>query len=177
MISTEQRTYINTLHEFSVWRGNSMYARYPVRRFSVGSVYLHGWRTHRIWRTATTPSMTSMLARNSDKPEEITSVLSIILWEAATIEAAHDHLMDVLADMQSTAITRNRQREIGDVLFTLADTMFLFARSNLVVLVRNAGPTVLSLGEVAGTIDFAIVRHLEKNGAPPLSGSSSSPTS
>jgi len=105
-----------------------------------------------------------MIVRSGDKLDEITSAASIVLWECASVDVAHDQLLDVLCEMQSNAITRDRQREIGDVSFSLADAMFLFARANLVVLVRNAGPQVLSLEEMASTIDSAILRHLQKAG-------------
>lgn len=166
MISNEQRKYAEKVYESSIWRGQSPYAQRLIRHFGLGSIYLHSWRHHRIWRNLSTPASTGMILRSGDKPHEITAVVSIMLWECTGVEAAHDQLLDILAEMQSNAIKRNRQYEIGDILFTLADSMFIFARANLVVLIRNASPNVLSLGELASTIDFAILRNLQKDQAP-----------
>jgi hypothetical protein len=169
MISNEQRACIENLYEAQGWRGQSPYAASPIRHFALGAIYLHGWRLHRLWRNQSPQASTGMIVRAGDKLDEITSVASILLWESASVSAAHDQLLAVLCEMQSNAIKRNRQREVGDVLFSLADTMFLFARANLVVLIRNAGSQVLSLGEMAGTIDVAILRHLQK-GQPAKAG-------
>jgi hypothetical protein len=165
MISDEQRKYIEKLYEASSWHGQSPYTGHPIRHFGLGSIYLHSWRHHRIWRTLSTPPATGMILRAGDKPYDITSAVSIMLWECSDVQNAHDQLLDILAEMQSNTVKRNRQREIGDVLFTLADTMFVFARANLVVLIRNAGANVLSLGELASSIDFAIMRNLQKSQA------------
>lgn len=164
MISNEQRVFIANHYGVQSWRGESPYAASPIRHFALSAIYLHGWRLHRLWRNPSPPISTGMIVRSGDKLDEITSAASIVLWECASVDVAHDQLLDVLCEMQSNAITRDRQREIGDVSFSLADAMFLFARANLVVLVRNAGPQVLSLEEMASTIDSAILRHLQKAG-------------
>jgi hypothetical protein len=163
MISNEQRVFIENLYGAQSWRGESPYAASPIRHFALSAIYLHGWRLHRIWRNQSPPISTGMIVRAGDKLDEITSAASILLWECASTDVAHDQLLAVLCEMQSNAITRDRQHKIGDVSFSLGDAMFLFARANLVVLVRNAGPQILSLKEMAGTIDSAILRHLQKD--------------
>lgn len=163
MTSNEQRAFLETLHETQTWFGQSPHAGRTVRHFALGAVYLHGWRLHRLWRNQTPPPSTGIIVRAGDKLDEITSAASVLLWECSGLNPAHEQVLTVLGEVQSNSVKRNHQREIGDVLFTLADTMFLFARANLVVLIRNAGPQVLSLGEIASTIDFAILRHLQKS--------------
>jgi hypothetical protein len=162
MISNEQRAFIENLHAAQGWHGKSSYAASPIRHFALSAIYLHGWRLHRLWRNPSPPVSTGMIVRAGDKLDEIASAASLILWECANVNVAHDHLLAVLCEIQSNAIKRDRQSEIGDVLFTLADAVFLFARANLVVFVRNAGPQVLNLREMAGTIDSAILRHVQK---------------
>lgn len=162
MISNEQRAFIENLYGAQSWHGECSYVGSPIRHFALSAIYLHGWRLHRLWRTQSPPISTGMIVRAGDKLDEITSVASIVLWECASIDVAHDQLLDVLCEMQSNAIKRDHQHKIGDVSFSLADAMFLFARANLAVLVRNAGPHVLNLREMAGTIDSAILRHLQK---------------
>lgn len=103
-----------------------------------------------------------MIVRAGEKLDEITSVASIVLWECVNVNDAHDQLITVLCEIQSDAIKRDHQRNVGDIVFSLADSMIVFARANLVVFIRNAGSHILSLGEIAGTIDAAILRHLHK---------------
>src|SRR2546423_2365703 len=90
MLSDEQRKYVERLFEASSWHGQSTYAQRPIRHFGLGSIYFHSWRHHRIWRTPSTPPATGMILRAGDKPDGITAVVSIILWECNGITAAHD---------------------------------------------------------------------------------------
>jgi len=47
------------------------------------------------------------------------------------------------------------------VAFHLANTMVTFARANLVVVIRNAGRTIVPVGTVARDLDAQIQRMLE----------------
>ena len=59
--------------------------------------------------------------------ENLNELLAVDLFECASIKAAHDH------------------------------TMVLFSRANMVVLVRNAGPTIVPDNSVAREIDLLLV--------------------
>jgi hypothetical protein len=48
----------------------------------------------------------------------------------------------------------------GDVAFGLANTMITFARANLVVVIRNAGPKIVPVGTIARELDTQIQRRL-----------------
>jgi hypothetical protein len=62
----------------------------------------------------------------------------------------------VLANVQSDAV--ERRDRLGDVAFSLGNTMALFARVNVVALIRNAGPTVVDVDPIAHVVDDLLVR-------------------
>jgi hypothetical protein len=91
-------------------------------------------------------------------------MVAIDVWQCASIPAAHDKLLEVLANFQSDAVERRSGSEhIGDVTFALGQTMALFARVNTVVLIRNAGLKTVDVGPVAREIDSLLV----SRAAPP----------
>ncbi len=155
--SLEQREYLEKLYELSEWRGKSLCGKTPIKYFALDVLHISGWKQLRVWRDDTPPPSIGVIFQTTEKLDQLASFISITLWECPSTDGAHLHLIDVLANIQSNAIKRVKNNELGDVLFTLADTMFLFARANLVVLVRNVGPHVLGLGEIANTIDLAIL--------------------
>jgi hypothetical protein len=162
MISSEQRIFLENLYETQEWFGQSLHPDL-IRHFPLGAIYLHGWHMHRLWRNPSPPSSTGMIVREGDKLDEISTVASIYLWECSDITSAHEQLLNVLGEIQSNAMKRDQKRGIGDILFTLNDTIFLFARMNLVALIRNAGSRAVGVGDIAGTIDIAILRHIQKS--------------
>jgi hypothetical protein len=162
MISSEQRIFLENLYETQEWFGQSLHPDL-IRHFPLGTVYLHGWRLHRLWRTPSPPPSTGMIVREGDKLDEISSIASIHLWECADITSAHEQLLNVLGEIQSNTMKRNQKLGIGDILFTLNDTMFLFTRMNLVALIRNVGSRTVGVGDIAGMIDVAILRHIHKS--------------
>jgi hypothetical protein len=103
----------------------------------------------------TPPALRSLWHRGDPAVE----LLAIDVWVCASVAAAHDQLLEVLGNIQSDTIERHRGGGgIGDVAFTLGHTMALFARVNVVVLVRNAGPRTVDVEPVARAIDGMIVR-------------------
>jgi hypothetical protein len=70
----------------------------------------------------------------------------------------HENLVLQLAGYAVPSITRQADIGIGDVAFGSADGgLVLFARANLVVLVRNATPTVFPVAEIARRFDESLV--------------------
>ena len=60
------------------------------------------------------------------------------------------------SNIQSDAI--ERREGLGDIALTLDDTMALFARDNVAVLIRNAGRKAVRVIPVGRTIDELLVR-------------------
>jgi len=86
-------------------------------------------------------------------------LLAIDLFVCNSVKAAHDQLIQALGNMESDAVERQTDKSApGDVAFALRETMVLFARANVVVLIRNAGPEVVSVFVVARRLDALLVR-------------------
>jgi hypothetical protein len=155
-----QRTYLEKQYRASEWHGRSQYPNRTIKGFAFTGSEVRGWKILRTERDErANPSAThSFWIRSAAAPE----ILSIDLWECSSIKSAHDALLEALANMQSGEIERRTGASApGDVAFALKDTMVLFARVNLAVLIRNAGPKVVSVVASAVGIDAVIVARLE----------------
>jgi hypothetical protein len=148
------RQHLEQRHAASEWRRRSSPGRRMITSFALAGSELKGWtllRTRRGERT--TPPVIRTLWHRGDPAAEL---LSIDTWECASIAAADDQLLEVLANVQSDAVERHAG--IGDVGFALGHTMRLFARLNVVVLIRNAGPRTVDVQPIARVIDELLVR-------------------
>jgi hypothetical protein len=158
-MDSSHRAYLETRHKRSEWHG-----RAPNRNMIVGLSFtgseLPGWTLLRVRRDERqSPPEIKTLWHHGDPALEL---LSISVWECVSIVAAHDHLLEVLANIESDAVERREQDDrIGDVAFALAHTMVLFARVNVVVLIRNAGPSIVDVNPVARELDGLLLRLAE----------------
>ena len=82
------------------------------------------------------------------------------LFECASVTDAHEYLIDVLSEFESAAIVRRTDASVGDVAFG-TDSVVLFARSNLVVLIRKATPQAEAVLPVAQAIDALVLGRLK----------------
>jgi hypothetical protein len=94
--------------------------------------------------------------------EAMNELLAVDVFECASVKAAHDQLLEALANMESNAIERRTDKNApGDIAFGLNGTMMLFARANVVVLLRNAGQTIIPVSAAARDLDQLLLRRLE----------------
>jgi hypothetical protein len=94
--------------------------------------------------------------RHGESDKEL---LSVDVFVCASVKAAHDQLIEALGNFESNAVERRTEKNaLGEVAFALGDTMMLFSRGNLVVLIRNAGPKVVSVRAIARGLDALLVR-------------------
>jgi hypothetical protein len=77
--------------------------------------------------------------------------------ERPSLGAARETLLELLGDVESSAIKRRADLPIGDVAFG-QEFILMFARGNLVVVVRNAGRKVVPVLDVARQVDAVVVR-------------------
>jgi hypothetical protein len=84
----------------------------------------------------------------------------IDVFECASVDAAHEYLIDALNEFESAGIGRRTDVTLGDVAFG-TDSVALFARANLVVFVRKATPQTEPVTPIAQTIDTVILRRLQ----------------
>jgi hypothetical protein len=152
-----QKRYLEKRYEAGEWHGRGQYGKRSIRGFTFAGSEVSGWKLQRVERDESVkPLFTHSLWSRGTAAAEI---LSIDLWECPSIAAAHDQVFEILANMESGEIER-RPKGPGDVAFGLADTMILFARVNVVVLIRNAGPKVVVVRAVATGIDAVLVKQV-----------------
>ena len=156
----EQKKFLEQRYRASEWHGSGGRTRSVLKDFTFDGAEIRGWKLHRVQRAeGAQPPVVRSLWRRGESASEL---LAIEVFECASVKAAHDQLLEALSNVESDAVERRTGRNVlGDVAFGLAETMLLFARANLVILIRNAGPTVVEVETVARELDALLVRRLE----------------
>jgi hypothetical protein len=155
-----QKRFIEQRFAAKDWYGRGPRGRRVVKEFGFEGSEFVEWTLERAERDerAKTPSVHSLWRRDESGDE----LLAVDAFECASVKAAHDQLIETLGDIESAAVERRTGKNaIGDVSFGLNDTMVLFARANLVVLIRNAGRSVVKVGTIARAFDKMLERRLE----------------
>jgi hypothetical protein len=159
-MQAEQKEFLDEHFAVKEWYGRGGSGRRLLRGFRVENLELKNWRLQRVKR-AEGPGTIALrsLWGHGDSGEEL---LSVDVFECASVKAAHDQLLEMLADVQSPKVERLMGKTApGDVAFGLANTMILLARANLAVWIGNAGPRVVPVGLVARELDNQILRLAE----------------
>jgi hypothetical protein len=159
-MDAQQRRYLERRYRARDWHGRGGRARRVIKDFNIDGSEIRRWSLQRVQRDERAkPPVIHSIWRHGEAMNEL---LAVDLFECASVKAAHDQLLDALANMESDAIERRTEQSTpGDIAFGLGDTMILFARANMVVLVRNAGPTIIPVSAVARELDLLLVRRLE----------------
>jgi hypothetical protein len=90
------------------------------------------------------------------------ALVSGAVYECASQDEAHTFLLQLLAQFQLPNISQREDLSIGDVSFgTDTDTLVLFARGNLVCLVRNAERETVSVLDHARQLDAYLIKKPE----------------
>ena len=86
-------------------------------------------------------------------------LLSVDLFECDSRAAAHELTVKLLGEFQSALIARYEQDVIGDVAFGFPGNrlVIVFARANVVLLMRNAGRRLVPIDEAAQQFDRALI--------------------
>jgi hypothetical protein len=159
-MDAQQRRYLERRYRTRDWLGRGGRARPVIKDFNIDGSEIRRWslqRAHRDERAK--PPVIRSIWRHGETMNEL---LAVDVFECASVKAAHDQLVEALANMESDAIERRTDKNVpGDIAFGLNDTMILFARANIVVLVRNAGPTIIPVSAAARELDQLLVRRLE----------------
>lgn len=160
-MQADQRELLRQKHNFSEWRGEAG-AGPVIRDFGLTGDELTGWELVRTKRQdALRPPRLDTFWQRAGEPTEI--LLGVHVTECASVVAAREALLDALGDFQSPGVGRRTDLGIGDVAFG-DGSVLLFARGNLMVLVRNAGRQVDPVIEPARTLDAHLVRLLTRAG-------------
>jgi hypothetical protein len=151
----QQRRYLERRYRVRDWHGRGGRSRRVIKDFDIDGSEIRRWSLQRVQRDegAKPPVIRSIWSQG----ENVNELLAVDLFECASVKAAHDQLLEALANMESDAIKRRTEKNApGDIAFGLGDTMVLFSRANMVVLVRNAGPTIVPVNSVAREIDLLL---------------------
>ena len=157
-MQTAEREALKERHRFREWAGKSATPLdRAVRKFAFTGDELPGLRLDRVDRReeAQPPRLTAFWRRAATQ-----AVVRIDVFECASVNAAHEYLIDALNEFESAGIGRRTDLTLGDVAFG-TDSVALFARANLVVLVRKAAPQPEPVTPIAQTIDTVILRRLQ----------------
>jgi hypothetical protein len=154
-----QKQFLEERHEAATWRGGASMPiawsgplHWKVRSFAAG---------HCNARSGDDRGKPAALRSLWSRDPAGKTLLAIDLFECKSVAAAHDQLLEVLGQMQSGVVERRTGKSVpGDVAFGHGKTMALFARANMVVLIRNAGPTVVPVDAIARTFDALVIKRL-----------------
>jgi hypothetical protein len=148
-MQAEHRRFLEQRYDVESWFGHSESGG-NVKAFAFTGLELGGWSLVRTeLRVADHAAVHSMWRHD----EAADALLAIDVFECASVPAAHDRLLEILATMQSNELELRVGPAPGDIAFGLRDTMLLFARANVVVHVRNAGRVVVDVDPVARALD------------------------
>jgi len=162
-MEAQQRRYKERRFRARDWHGRGRRTRSAIKDFNVDGSEIRRWSLERVQRDerAKPPVIHSMWRHG----EAMNELLAIDLFECASVKAAHDQLLEALANMESNATERRTDKNApGDIAFGLNDTMVLFARANMVVLLRNAGQTIIPVSAAARELDQVLLQRLEGKG-------------
>jgi hypothetical protein len=158
-MQASEREVLKERYRYSEWAGRSSApSDRSVHKFIFTGEELPGYRLARVdRREAPEPARVTGFWRRADTD----AVVRIDVFECATLNATHDYLIDALNEFESGAIGRRTDVSFGDVAFG-TDAVALFARGNLVVLVRKATPQTEKVTGIAQAIDAIILRRLQE---------------
>jgi hypothetical protein len=160
-MDAEQREYLQKRYRASDWASRSKHSHRVIKDLHFDGSEIRRWKMQRARRDqqARPPAIHSIWSHGDSTSE----LLAIDVFECSSVKAAHDQLIEALGNMESDAVNRQVDKgSPGEIAFGLGDTMMLFSRSNVVVLIRNAGPKVVPVGGVARELDTVLMERQSK---------------
>ncbi|HWW76018.1 MAG TPA: hypothetical protein VNZ44_11500 [Pyrinomonadaceae bacterium] len=171
--------YLKQRYGFEEWRGrDTLQESLLIWKFLPGADDLPGWQPQRVQRVIPPDAEKGSVSESSwgrgDEPASIQSLwqqpegggalLRLDTFECASRGEAQQYLLRLLGEFQSPAL-RRAETIAGDVAFTFSkETVVLFARANLVLLLRNAGRSVQPLAPLAAQLDQTLTSKPESEG-------------
>ena len=159
-MQTEQKEFLDEHFAVKEWYGRGRSSRRMVKGFRIEDLHIKNFKLLRVKmeERGRTIALRSLWTHGDSREE----LLSIDAFECASVKAAHDQLLEMLADVQSPKVERLAGKSApGDVAFGLANTMTMFARANMAVWIRNAGPKIVPVGVIARELEIQIFRRGE----------------
>lgn len=156
---TEQPDIIKMKYDFTAWRGiNRLDRELSVRNISLPMDLIAGLDPSRIREID--PGDGSRLLRMSwPVPGHKSALLVMDIRECESRDAAHQILLELLANMQAPDIQRLGEDAPGDIAFARdSNTAIVFSRGNIVININNGSEEIVQVDEVAKTVDHWIMK-------------------
>lgn len=156
----EQLDLIKKRFDFAAWRGiNQLDRELSAREIKLPKGLIAGIDPKRI--RVIDPGDGSRLLRMSwSDPEQEAALFVMDIHECKSREAAHEALLELLANMQAPDIKRLEQNAPGDIAFAQdASKAIVFARGNITFSIRNGGEQILPIDELAKTVDQWVMEY------------------
>jgi hypothetical protein len=156
-------TQLKNLYGFKAWSGrNRLPEALYIRRYVVRERAFPRWRLLRLREidVGTGPRTIQAIWRREGSAED--ELLRFDVFEFNSRLAAHTGLVKVLAAAESPSRIVQLDEGVGDVAFVGEGARFVvFARGNLLLVVRNAGATAVPVMEAAHAVDQDIIAERE----------------
>ena len=157
-MATEQFDAVGERFEFAAWRGiNRLDRDLSVRNIALPKGLVAGLDPARVREID--PGDGSRLLRVSwPVPGKEAALLVMDIRECESRDAAHQVVLELLANMQAPDVRRMEGDAPGDVAFARDPAAaVVFARGNIAFSIRNGGETLVPVDEVAKTLDTWIM--------------------
>lgn len=167
---------IKSAHGFEEWAGRTtLPVNLFIRHFFISESIVEGWRLLRatpIQIPGFPHLVQSLWAPEAGSAE---ALLRLDAYECDSRRAAHELLIHLIGEFQTSVITRRDEVGIGDVSFTpLGEDGVVFSRGNLVLYLGRAGTAPLPIMEIAKRVDERLVE--TPAGGGPATGAAPSAT-
>ena len=155
---TDHLDAVSQRFDFADWKGiNRLDRELSLRNITLPKDLVSGLDPARIREID--PGDGSRLLRVSwPIPGQEAAVLVMDIRECESREAAHQVLLELLANMQAPDVKRLVDNAPGDIAFGRdSTTAVVFARGNIAVSISNGGHTIVPVDETAKTVDLWIM--------------------
>lgn len=167
--------FLKQKYDYDAWAGrNKLDESLFIWEYTLGEDELAGWQIHHAQSLPPPPA--SLLPETArmhgapaagwlraiqsiwSPPGSDDSLLNIDIYECASRRSGHELLTRLLGEFQSPAGSLQEQAAIGDVAFAdQLNAVMLFARANLVILIRNAGRDLVPASDLAARFDQELI--------------------
>jgi hypothetical protein len=153
------RKQLQERFDFAAWKeAPSGAAEISTRGLIEVGSELGGWTARRV-QPVNVPGARAAHLSMWQQGASAENLLRLDVTEAPSASAAREVVLELLGQFQSPEIRRLPDPPAGELAFGApGETVILFARGNVVVMVRNAGRRVVAVTDFAHVVDGRLVR-------------------